>query len=128
MRVGVKRITCFAIVLLAGAASLKAAPPKGYAVAEITVTNPVAYKRYLAAVTPVVAQFGGRYVVRAGRVIPLEGRAPVGRFIVIEFPSLAVAQEFEKSPQYKAIAPLRKNAAKTRLFLVEGTLDAADGK
>lgn len=94
--------------------------PRAYAVAEITVTNPAAYKKYLAAVTPVVAQFGGRYLVRAGRIVPLEGQAPAGRFIIIEFPSLAAAEKFETSPQYRAIAPLRQRAARTRLFLAEG--------
>ena len=97
--------------------------PKAYAIAEITVTNPELYKKYIAAVTPVVAQFGGRYLIRAGRTLPLEGKAPTGRFIVIEFPSLAVAQKFETSPQYRAIAPLRKEASRTRLFLAEGAPD-----
>ncbi len=123
MQVRVPLVAICVLALLEGAAGLHAAPPKGYAVAEITVRNPVAYKKYLAAVTPVVAQFGGNYLVRAGRVIPLEGQAPTGRFIVIEFPSLAVAQQFENSSQYRAIAALRKKAARTRLFLVEGSAD-----
>lgn len=93
---------------------------RAYAVAEITVTNPVAYRKYLAAVTPVVKQFGGRYLVRAGKIVPIEGHAPTGRFIIIEFPSLAAAEKFESSPQYRAIAPLRQRAARTRLFLAEG--------
>ena len=127
MKVRMLVVTSFFVTLLAGSADLQAAPRKGYAVAEITVTDSVAYQKYLAAVTPVVAQFGGRYLVRAGSVIPLEGKAPTGRFIVIEFASLAVAQGFENSSQYKAIAPLRKKAARTRLFLVEGTGDATTG-
>ncbi|HUX45370.1 MAG TPA: DUF1330 domain-containing protein [Terracidiphilus sp.] len=94
--------------------------PKAYAIAEINVTNPVAYKKYLATVTPIVAEFGGKYLVRAGQIVPIEGQAPTGRFIVIEFPSLVIAEKFESSPQYKAIAPLRQRAARTRLFLVEG--------
>ena len=109
---------------LVSASALHAATPaaKAYAIAEITVTNPAAYKKYLAAVTPIVQQFGGKYLARAGRIVPIEGTAPTGRFVVIEFPSLAVAQRFEASPQYQAIAPLRRQAARTRLFLVEGAL------
>ena len=56
-----------------------AAAPKAYAIAEINVTDPDAYKQYLNAVTPIVAHFGGKYLVRAGTVIPLEGEAPIGR-------------------------------------------------
>jgi uncharacterized protein (DUF1330 family) len=110
-------------LVFTAAAVLHAAPPapKAYAIAEINVTDPVAYKKYLAAVTPVVQQFGGRYLVRAGKIVPLEGDAPTGRFVVIEFPSLAIAQEFESSPQYQTIVPLRRQAARSRLFLVEGS-------
>jgi len=114
-------LTLAPLVLSASAALHAQKPaPKAYAVAEITVTNPVAYKKYLAAVTPIVKQFGGTYLVRAGKIVPLEGRAPVGRFIIIQFPSLAAAEKFESSPQYRAIAPLRQRAARTRLFLAEG--------
>ncbi len=128
MKVKIPLVAICVCALLAGVAGVAATPPKGYAVAEITVANPVAYKKYLAAVTPVVTQFGGKYLVRAGRVIPLEGQAPTGRFIVIEFPTLAVAQQFEESPQYEAIAPLRKKAARTRLFLVEGAAEVPAGR
>ena len=96
------------------------APPRAYAVAEINVTDPVTYGKYLAAVTPVVSKFGGRYIVRAGQVVSLEGDPPEGRFVIIEFPSLTTARRFESSPEYRAIAPLRQKASRTRLFLVEG--------
>jgi uncharacterized protein (DUF1330 family) len=111
------------IVLVTGVA-LHAAPPapKAYAIAEIEVTDPVAYQKYLAAVTPIVEQFGGKYLVRAGKIVPIEGNAPTGRFVVIVFPSLSMAQKFESSPQYQAIAPLRQKASRSRLFLVEGAI------
>lgn len=124
MRIQTLRFACFALatLILSASASLHAQKlaPKAYAVAEITVTNPVAYKKYLAAVTPIVQHFGGVYLVRAGKMVPLEGHAPTGRFIIIQFPSLAVAERFESSPEYRAIAPLRQRAARTRLFLAEG--------
>jgi uncharacterized protein (DUF1330 family) len=95
--------------------------PKAYAIAEINVTDPVAYKSYVDAVTPVVADFGGKYLVRAGVVVPIEGDAPTGRFVIIEFPSLAIARSFETSPQYLKIASLRQRASRSRLFLAEGS-------
>ena len=63
----------------------------------------------------------GEILVRAGTVVPLEGEAPTGRFVIIEFPSLAIAKSFEASPQYLEIAPLRQKASRSRLFLVEGS-------
>jgi phage-related protein len=47
--------------------------PKAYAIAEINVTDTEAYRQYIAAVSPIVEQFGGRYLVRAGTVVPIEG-------------------------------------------------------
>jgi uncharacterized protein (DUF1330 family) len=94
--------------------------PKGYVIAEITVTDPEAYKSYVAAVGPLVAHFGGKYVVRGGQIIAVEGDPPIGRFAVIEFDSLAAAKSFEDSPEYQAIAPLRRKSARSRVFLVEG--------
>lgn len=113
-----------AVILVIVAGKALCSPPvvpKAYAIAEINVTDPNAYEKYLHAVTPVVSHFGGKYLVRAGTVVPLEGEAPTGRVVVIEFPSLATAKSFESSAEYRAIAPLRQRASRSRLFLVEGT-------
>ncbi len=94
--------------------------PKGYVIAEINVTDSETYKSYVAAVGPLVAHFGGKYVVRGGQIIAVEGDPPTGRFVVIEFESLAAARSFEDSPEYRAIAPLRLKSARSRVFLVGG--------
>jgi uncharacterized protein DUF1330 len=56
------------ILAAAGFTFLRAAPvaSKGYVIAEITVTDPEAYKQYAAIVPPIIAKFGGRYLVRGG--------------------------------------------------------------
>lgn len=117
-------ISISAVILAIVAIKARGTQPgvlKAYAVAEINVTDPEAYKQYIHAVTPVVAQFGGKYLVRAGTVVPLEGDAPAGRVVIIEFPSLATAKSFEASPEYLKIAPLRQRASRSKLFLVEGS-------
>jgi len=117
-------IAVIAAVILAatGFSLLRAATvaPKGYVIAEITVTDPEAYKQYAAAVAPVVAKLGGKYIVRGGQTVAEEGEAPSGRIVVIEFDSLAAARSFEDSQDYRAVAPLRRKAAHSRVFLVEG--------
>jgi uncharacterized protein (DUF1330 family) len=96
------------------------AAPRGYVVAEVTVTDPAAYKQYAAAVSPIVAKFGGRYLVRGGLTVPREGEPPAERVVVIEFASLAAARSFEDSQEYQAAMQLRHKAARSRVFLVEG--------
>jgi uncharacterized protein (DUF1330 family) len=93
---------------------------KGYVIAEITVTDPDAYKQYAATVAPIVAKFGGKYLVRGGQTVAVEGDPPGGRIVVIEFDNLAGARAFEESSDYQAVAPLRHKAARSRVFLVEG--------
>lgn len=106
----------------AGVSALRAATRavKGYAIAEITVTDPEIYKEYIAAVSPVVAQFGGKYIVRGGQAVAVEGDPPSGRVVVIEFDSPAAARSFEYSNEYQAVAPLRKKSSLSRIYLVEG--------
>ena len=118
-------VTVAAAAVMIAAAGLTllhaaAVSPKGYVIAEITVTDPEAYKQYAAAVPPIAAKFGGKYLVRGGQTLAVEGEPPRGRIVVIEFDSLAAARSFEDSPDYQAITPLRHKAASSRVFLVEG--------
>ena len=100
---------------------LKQTSPRGYAIAEIAINDPVAYRDYVAAVTPLIAKFGGVYLVRAGKTAATEGAPPLGRMVVIEFPSFAVAQAFYDGAEYQAIIGLRTKVATSRVMLVEGT-------
>ena len=130
MRTRVKLRGAIAVILASGALAAcasalapapEAAAAKGYVIAEIAVTNPEPYKEYLAAVTPMVAAFGGTYLVRGGQSEAREGDAPKGRVVVIEFPSYAAAQAFNDSPEYAAIRHLRTDNAVSRLLIAEGT-------
>lgn len=119
-----KRLTA-AIIAAAAAllwlsASAASAAPKGYILAEIAVTNPEPYKDYVAAVTPIVAAFGGKYIVRAGRNETREGAGPQGRLVLLEFPSFEAARIFYDSPEYAAILRLRTDNATSRIILLEG--------
>jgi uncharacterized protein (DUF1330 family) len=122
---GKTKTRTLAVLLLTGAtagALYAAAPaePKGYVIGEITVTDPATYKDYATATTPLITRFGGRYLVRGGKVSAVEGLAATGRVVVIEFPSVAQAEAYEHSPEYLAIAPIRQRSSTGRLFIVEG--------
>lgn len=92
---------------------------KGYWVANITVTDPEAYKAYQAFVRPFVANNQGRFLVRGGAAKIVEGTmAP--RVIVIEFPSYEQAQALYDSAEYQAGMKLRLGAATANIAIVEG--------
>lgn len=95
-----------------------------YLAANITVTDPEHYPPYRAQVPGVVAQSGGRFLVRADAVHPLEGEFGFDRFVVIEFPSLAAANAFYTSPEYAPLLKLRSETTRSQVVFVEGHLPA----
>src|SRR5918993_943813 len=58
-----------------------------YVIANVIVKDPVRYEDYRRLVTPTLAKFGGRVVIRGGRVDVLEGDWRPSRLVLIEFPS-----------------------------------------
>ena len=91
-----------------------------YIVVRMKVTDPEQYKRYTARTPDCVASFGGRFIVRGGETVTLEGPEFSDRMVVIEFPSLDRAKEFYNSPEYTEIKALRAHAAVGEFIAVEG--------
>ncbi len=115
---GLGGVALLGVGYAAGAAD--APVPKAYIIAEINVTDPATYKSYSDQVPAIVAKYGGRYLVRGGNPVALEGAPPAPRAAVIEFPSKAAAQAYYHS-EYQKIIPIRQSASTGRLFLAEGT-------
>ena len=59
-----------------------------YVIGEIEVTDPTTYEEYRKQVPAVVAKFGGKFIVRGGKVEPLEGNWAPKRVVALEFPSM----------------------------------------
>lgn len=110
----------------AAAWSADTAPaPKAYVVAEINVKDLPGYRSYTDAAFPVIQKYRGTFLTRGGQTIPVEGSPPAERVMIIEFESLEQAKKFEYSKEYTDIAPLRQRTSQSRLFIVEGTSNAA---
>lgn len=98
-------------------------PAKAYVVGELTVKDMAGYRAYVDAAGPIISRYGGTFLVRGGQTVTVQGTPPA-RIVIIEFASLEAAKKFENSPEYTAIAPMRRKAADSRLFLAEGTVAA----
>jgi uncharacterized protein (DUF1330 family) len=94
--------------------------PYGYVIAQITVTDPEAYPRYVAMVGPIVERFGGEFLVRGGCAESHEGTPPGGRNVVIRFPSYEAARAWYRSPDYAEAKRLRMAASTSVQTIVEG--------
>jgi uncharacterized protein (DUF1330 family) len=86
----------------------------------IEVTDPDKYVKYMSETPGVIAKFGGRFIVRGGKKITLEGPDENRRLALIEFPSFQRAKEFYDSEEYQATKRLREGAAAVSIIAVEG--------
>lgn len=92
---------------------------KGYIIARINVTDPVAYADYAKAATEAIRKHGGTPLVRGGKFETLEGEARP-RNVVIEFESYEKARDYYFSADYQAAKAKRMGKALADLVLVEG--------
>jgi uncharacterized protein (DUF1330 family) len=99
----------------------KASQPHAYYIAEFKITDPEGMKPYSAGVASTFEPYGGRYIVRGGKIAPLEGEGPNNRMVIIEFDSMEKAQAWYDSPAYAQLKPIRHKNAISRVYIVEGT-------
>ncbi len=91
-----------------------------YLIAQVTVTDPDRFADYRAAVPAVIANYGGRYIIRGGDVEAFEGSHDGRRLVIVEFPSMDRARAFWQSPEYREVRRLREGAAIMDVVAVEG--------
>jgi uncharacterized protein (DUF1330 family) len=98
------------------------ATPKAYVVTEVEVTGDrdVFQRDYAAHAAATAVPFGGRYLVRGGRTVTLEGDAPKGRIVICMFDSVEQAEAWRRSPEYEKVAAVRLREARSRQYIVEG--------
>ncbi len=91
-----------------------------YLIAEVEVIDPAAYEDYRKQVPPIIAKYGGKYLVRGGKVESKEGGWAPPRFVIVEFPTMEQARKFYDSREYAPVLAIRKKASNSRLILAEG--------
>ncbi len=96
---------------------------RAYVIGQFDIHDPEAYVDYRSQTPATIEKYGGRFLVRAGRLETLEGEAPLPRVVVIEFPSFEQAKAWYESDEYQKLIPIRQAAASGKSFLVEGAED-----
>jgi len=91
-----------------------------YVIAEMEVTDAALYDDYRKQVAATVQKYGGKFIVRGGKVEALEGGWSPKRLVMLEFPTLEQAQKWYRSSEYAPLITLRQRASRGRLVLVEG--------
>jgi uncharacterized protein (DUF1330 family) len=92
---------------------------KGYWIVRVDVSDPEAYKPYLAANAEPLRKHGARFLVRGGAYETVEGGSRA-RNVVIEFKDYATALACYHSPEYAAAKALRIAASSADIIVIEG--------
>ena len=91
-----------------------------YIIARVEVTDWSRYREYIRATPAVIEQFGGKFIVRGGDTVTLEGPEDTRRIVIIEFPSLERAKAFWHSREYSEVRKLREGAAAGQFMAIDG--------
>jgi len=92
-----------------------------YIVVEVEVEDLVRYEDYKQMVPPSLVPYGGRFLVRGGKVENLEGDWSPKRMVIVEFPSVEKAKAWWSSSEYAEAKALRQATAKTQMIVFEGS-------
>jgi uncharacterized protein (DUF1330 family) len=91
-----------------------------YIIANVEVTNPAQFEDYKKWSSEAIKVHGAEICVRGGPVEVLEGDWHPQRVVVLKFPSVEAAKEFNDSPEYSKARASRQGAAIMRMIVVEG--------
>ena len=90
-----------------------------YWIVRVNVLNAEKIKAYAPLAAAAVEALGGKYLARGGTYDTKEG-AEYARNVVVEWPSLEVAQRAYESPEYKLALDALDGGADRLLVIVEG--------
>jgi uncharacterized protein (DUF1330 family) len=92
-----------------------------YVIGRLQLRDPSWIEKYRATVPSIVAEHGGKYLVRGGKMERLEGSdALPTSYVVLEFPSMEKARAFYTDPAYAPFIELRRGGSDLEMVIVEG--------
>ena len=91
-----------------------------YVLVEINIYDQELYEEYKKMTPDSVRKFGGKFVVRGGPTLNLEGDWNPERMVLLKFPSVERAREWWESEDYTRARIIRQRAAETKMIILEG--------
>ena len=83
------------------------------------IENMETLKKYAAKSTAAIGKYSGKFIVRGGKNITLEGnRSP--RTVIVEFPTFVDAEKCYNSDEYQEAHNFLKGSVKRNLQIIEG--------
>ena len=95
--------------------------PKGIWIAVYEkIENVEILKKYAVKATPAIGKYSGKFLVRGGKNITLEGNQSP-RTVIVEFPTFSDAEKCYNSNEYQEALSILKGSVKRNLQIIEGT-------
>ena len=91
-----------------------------YVIVRVKVTDWDRYKEYMKVTPATIEKFGGKFIVRGGQTVTLEGPETTDRIVMLEFSSLEKAEEWYHSKEYGEAKKKREGAATASFIAIEG--------
>ena len=91
-----------------------------YVIVDVDTSDPQIYEDYKRMAQEAVAQYGGRYLARGGKMQLLEGGWKPTRLVILEFPSFERARDWWDSEVYGPAKELRQSISRTDMVLLDG--------
>jgi uncharacterized protein (DUF1330 family) len=92
-----------------------------YVISEVQPLDQELFDRYRTLAQTSIAQYGGRYIVRAAVPEAAEGDwSAQRRLVIVEFPGMEAARSWYASDDYAEALAIRDHALTRRLLFVEG--------
>ena len=88
---------------------------------DVDIHNIDEYKKYLEKVKPMVEKFGGKYLIKGGKIDAKETDLwKPKRIVLVKFPNKSSALKLYNSEEYRALKHLRLNNASSNILFIEG--------
>jgi uncharacterized protein (DUF1330 family) len=91
-----------------------------YLVIRVQVTQWDKFREYIKATPTIIEKYEGKYIVRGGEMITLEGPEEIRRIVIIEFPSLEKVKEFYNSSESREARKIREGTGIGEMIAIDG--------
>lgn len=91
-----------------------------YVIVDIRIHDHDAYEGYKKLTPDSITAYDGKFIIRGGRSVTLEGDWQPERIVLLQFPTLKRAKEWWHSDEYAPAKKIRQSSAETRMITVEG--------
>ncbi|MCY3914947.1 MAG: DUF1330 domain-containing protein [Chloroflexi bacterium] len=91
-----------------------------YLLVRANITDMEQYAEYMKLTPAIAEKYGGKFLIRGGDKIILEGPDSPERIVLLRFDSVEAAQRMYNSDEYQAAIKVREGAAEASFVVIDG--------